>query len=209
MRSLVLIRLLIILFTFLYLPAAVHANPFASWGQEQVVSWGRKVFDPGERDRKAPRRVVEGIVTQVADGDTLTMQDGNGTKLKIRLYGIDAPESEKVSKKGKVVKPGQPGGEEAHQALLGKVMGKRVTVAIMGNGNYKRLAGLIHYEGRDINLEMVQSGWAWGYRQYLNSPYRSEYLNAEEAARRSRLGLWSDPSPTPPWEFRKQTKTRI
>lgn len=204
-----LIRHLIILVVFLYLPAGVQANPLASWGQEQVVSWGRKFLNHEERVPKSPLRVVEGTVTRVADGDTLTIQDDNGTKLKIRLYGIDAPESEKVSKTGKVMKPGQPGGKEAHQVLVGKVMGKRVEVAIMGSGNYKRLAGIVYWEGLDINLEMVRSGWAWGYRQYLKSPYRSEYLSVEESARQSRLGLWRDPAPTPPWEFRKQTKTRI
>ena len=63
---------------------------------------------------KEPIRTEEGIVKKVADGDTVTVMTNEGTKLKVRLYGIDAPETEKMNHKtGVVSKPGQPYGEEA------------------------------------------------------------------------------------------------
>ncbi|KAF0221143.1 MAG: hypothetical protein FD174_641 [Geobacteraceae bacterium] len=71
---------------------------------------------------------------------------------------------------------------------------------------YKRLVSVISLDGRDINLEMVQEGWAWAYRQYLQRPYASEYIGAEEKARKQKLGLWKQANPEPPWEFRKLQK---
>ena len=59
---------------------------------------------------------------------------------------------------------------------------------------------------RNINREMVSEGWAWAYRQYLDRPHASEYIEAEEKARGKRLGLWAQTNPQPPWEFRKLQK---
>jgi hypothetical protein len=42
-----------------------------------------------------PQRIEEGTVTRVADGDTLTVITPNQTKLRIRMWGIDAPETPK------------------------------------------------------------------------------------------------------------------
>jgi endonuclease YncB( thermonuclease family) len=50
---------------------------------------------------------------------------------------------------------------------------------------------------------MVAEGLAWAYRQYLEGSYASEYLRLEEQARRRRMGLWQQPNPQPPWEFRQ------
>ena len=76
---------------------------------------------------KDPIRIEEGIVKKVADGDTVTAWTNEGTKLKVRLYGIDAPETAKVNRRtGVVSKPGQPFGEEAYRVLEHKVLGKRV-----------------------------------------------------------------------------------
>jgi micrococcal nuclease len=62
---------------------------------------------------------------------------------------------------------------------------------------------VLRYAGRDINLEMVAEGMAWAYRQFLQRPYASEYLGAEDRARARRAGLWRDANPQPPWEFRR------
>jgi len=79
---------------------------------------------------KEPIRIIEGMVSKVSDGDTVQVQDALGTRVKVRLYGIDAPETEKRNRKtGRVSKPGQPYGEEAFLALGGKVGGQFVKVA--------------------------------------------------------------------------------
>jgi endonuclease YncB( thermonuclease family) len=132
------------------------------------------------------------------------VQDAQGTKVKIRLYGIDAPETEKRNRKaGRISKPGQPYGEEAFLALKGKVGGQYVKVEVLDIDRYRRAVSVIWYGNRDINQEMVREGSAWAYRQYLDRPYASEYIQAEEDARRKKRGLWRLGNPQPPWEFRK------
>jgi endonuclease YncB( thermonuclease family) len=156
---------------------------------------------------KDPIRTIEGIVSKVSDGDTIHITDSLGTKVKVRLYGIDAPETEKSNKKThKVSKPGQPYGEEAHQTLNSKVYGKSIKLDIMAVDQYKRSVGIVYLNGKNINQEMVAEGYAWAYRQYLDRPHASEYIELEEQARAKRLGLWEQSNPRPPWEFRRSLK---
>lgn len=156
---------------------------------------------------KDPIREFDSTVIRVSDGDTLVVDDG-GVKAKIRLYGIDAPETPKVAKKtGKVMKPGQPYGEEAFQALAQKVSKKKVHLVVLDlDRRYNRLVAIIKMDGRNINKEMVDEGWAWAYRQFLHRPYTSEYIGAEEKARTAKIGLWRQVNPQPPWEFRKSLR---
>ena len=156
-----------------------------------------------------PICTVDGIVTHVSDGDTVKLETAEGAKLKIRLYGIDAPEMEKISRRtGMVSKAGQPYGEEAYEALKSKMLDSKVKVDIMATDRYKRMVGIVYLDNKNINLEMVKEGWAWAYREYLDRPYASEYLDAEREARTKRSSLWQQPNPQPPWEFRKLMKSR-
>lgn len=156
---------------------------------------------------KEPIRTIEGTVSKVSDGDTIHVTDPMGTKVKVRLYGIDAPETEKGNKKtGRISKPGQPYGEEAYQALNSKVFRKSIKLDIMAVDQYKRSVGIVYLNGKNINQEMVAEGFAWAYRQYLDRPHASEYIELEGQARAKRLGLWQQSNPQPPWEFRKSLK---
>ncbi|MDO8282782.1 MAG: thermonuclease family protein [Thermodesulfovibrionia bacterium] len=140
---------------------------------------------------------ITGKVTKVTDGDTVViLPEGGGKSFTCRLYGIDTPE---VSKKGKA---GQPYSEEADKELESLILGQDVKVTLTGDKTYKREVCFIEKNGVDINLEMVRRGYAWAYRQYLDRPHSSDYINAEEAARSRRSGLWQQANPTPPWEFR-------
>lgn len=117
---------------------------------------------------KEPIRVLEGFVSKVSDGDTVQVQDTLGARVKLRLYGIDAPETEKRNRKtGRISKPGQPYGEEAFETLKGKIGGQRVTVEVRDIDRYRREVSVVRLGGRDINQEMVREGFAWAYRQYL------------------------------------------
>jgi len=142
-------------------------------------------------------RTVEGVVRAVYDGDTILLATRESSRFKIRLYGVDAPETAKPDR------PGQPFGEAARRSLLSKIMGKRVSAEVVDVDQYRRAVAVIRYAGRDINREMVAEGMAWAYRQYLQGPYASEYLGAEDRARSRRDGLWRDANPRPPWEFRR------
>lgn len=145
-------------------------------------------------------RNIEGMVKAVYDGDTVLLTTREESRLKVRLYGIDAPETRKPDK------PGQPYGDIAKRTLMYKVMGRRVTAEIMDIDQYKRAVAVIRYQGRDINREMVAEGMAWAYRQYLQGPYESEYINSEARARSRRTGFWRESAPQPPWEFRNGHK---
>ncbi|MDD5285184.1 MAG: thermonuclease family protein [Desulfuromonadaceae bacterium] len=145
-------------------------------------------------------RTIEGMVKAVYDGDTVLLVTREESRLKVRLYGIDAPETKKPDM------PGQPFGEIAKRTLMYKIIGRRVTAEIVDIDQFKRAVAVIRYSGRDVNREMVAEGFAWAYRQYLQGAYASEYTGAEDRARSRRAGLWRDPNPTPPWEFRQALK---
>ena len=154
-------------------------------------------------------RTVEGTVTQVTDGDTLKVETAEGTKLTVRLYGIDAPEVERINRRtGGISKQGQPYGKSSYEVLEAKLLRRKVKVDITDIDRYKRMVGIIYLYGRDINLEMVRGGWVWAYREYLDRPYASAYIDAEKEARDAKSGLWKEHNPQPPWEFRKLMRIR-
>jgi len=156
---------------------------------------------------KEPIRTIQGTVTKVSDGDTIQVVDQLGSRVKVRLYGIDAPEMERRNRKtGLVSKQGQPYGQEAFDALKGKIGGQRVKAEVMDIDRYRRAVSVVWLGERNINKEMVREGFAWAYRQYLDRPYTSEYIQAEEQARREGRGLWRQGNPQPPWEFRRMQK---
>lgn len=142
-------------------------------------------------------RIIEGVVRAVYDGDTILLATREDSRLKVRFYGIDAPETAKPDR------PGQPFGSAAKRTLMYKLMGRTVSAEIMDVDQYQRAVAVIRQAGRDINREMVMEGMAWAYRPYLQGAYASQYLDAEESARRRHKGLWSDRNPLPPWEFRR------
>jgi endonuclease YncB( thermonuclease family) len=133
-----------------------------------------------------PQRIEEGPVTRVADGDTFTVITSNQTKLRIRMFGIDAPETPKGSKF-----PGQPYGKEAEAYLKQLVEGKRVKVEIYQVDRYKRLLSTVFLDGKDINLAMIEAGLAEVYRgPEFGNPYKQQYQAAEAAANAAKKGMW-------------------
>jgi endonuclease YncB( thermonuclease family) len=145
-------------------------------------------------------RMIEGVVKTVYDGDTLLLTTREESRLKVRLYGIDAPETKKTDRAG------QPHGDISKRTLMYKIMGRRVTAEIIDIDQYKRAVAVIRYSGRDINREMIEEGSAWAYRQYLRGNYEPQYIGSENRARSRRTGLWREPDPKPPWEFRRKQK---
>jgi len=130
-------------------------------------------------------------VIRVTDGDTLVVRTADFEDLKIRLYGIDAPESR------------QEGGAEATEALR-PLQGRQVTILDMGTDRYSRTVGLVEYKGQSVNLGQVVQGWAWHYVKYCqDQPICGEIEKAEAKARAKGIGLWKEKEPTPPWEWRK------
>ena len=102
------------------------------------------------------------------------------------MFGIGAPETPKGTKF-----PGQPYGPEAEAYLKRLVEGTRVRVDIYGVDHDKRLLSTIFVEGKDINLAMIEAGFAEVYRgPESGNPYKPQYQAAEEVARSAKNGMW-------------------
>ncbi|SRR6266702_807277 len=142
---------------------------------------------------------LEGHAVAIADGDTITVLDGNQMQHKVRLASIDAPERK------------QPFGTVSRQYLAKLVFGRKVTVEWHKRDQYKRIVGKVLVDGLDANLEQVRAGLAWHYKNYMKEQSMADqqtYAAAEREARRLRLGLWKDLASIPPWEFRKKSKEK-
>jgi endonuclease YncB( thermonuclease family) len=156
-----------------------------------------------------PIRTITGKVTKVSDGDTIHVTTPKNTKLTVRLYGIDAPETPKINQRtGHVNKQGQPFGEKSWKAIEGKIMRKAVRLDIIEIDRYKRMVGMIWIGNRNINLEMVQEGYAEAYLEYLKEPFKSRFLSAEREARLEKRGIWGLSNYERPRDFRKRLQMR-
>jgi len=133
-------------------------------------------------------------VVGVHDGDTITGLDEDKNQFKIRLDAIDAPEL------------GMPFGQASRKALREKVFGKMVVVIVKTKDRYGRTVGHVLLDKRDMNLEMLEAGMAWHYAHYDHNKRLAE---AEKEARGSRVGLWQDPNPVAPWDWRKAKKAAV
>lgn len=133
---------------------------------------------------------IRGLVVGVSDGDTITiLDDMDKGRFRIRLYGIDAPEKK------------QDFGQKAKQYLSSRLFRKSVVIRYKEIDRYGRIVGKVYLGHIEINLEILQNGYAWHYKNYDNS---EEYSQAEINARKKRIGLWSLKNPVPPWNFRKK-----
>ena len=140
---------------------------------------------------------LRGKVIKVSDGDTITVLDENNRKHKVRLKGIDAPETR------------QDFGNVSTQSLAELVYDKEVVISWDKKDKYYRILGKVLIDGNDANYEQLKKGLAWYYKQYekdLSAEEREKYADAENLAKKSSLGLWEDLNSIPPWEFRHKGK---
>ncbi len=140
----------------------------------------------------APAQFVARCVA-ITDGDTLKVLYVEGeskTEIKIRLFGIDAPEKS------------QAFGTQSKKALSDLAFGKDLTVTSTGRDRYGRLLAWLAVGSTPINAEMVRAGFAWHYRKY--APKETELADLETDARNNRRGLWIDAAPVAPWNYRKK-----
>jgi endonuclease YncB( thermonuclease family) len=143
---------------------------------------------------------IIGRVVGVSDGDTITVLVDGHESVKVRLVGIDAPEK------------AQAYGAASKRNLSVQVFDKSVTVEWEKKDRYGRILGRVLVNGTDVCLEQIKNGMAWHYKQYAREQaenLRSAYAAAEQQARLEKIGLWSMPNPTPPWEFRHSENPRV
>jgi endonuclease YncB( thermonuclease family) len=146
---------------------------------------------------------ITGRVVSVIDGDTIRVLDADQVEYRVRLSGIDAPEK------------GQPYNKVSRKHLASLVAGKEVFVETGKQDIYGRVVGKVWVRPADcprcgktldVNYAQILAGMAWWYRYYAReqSPEdRGRYESAEEEARARQWGLWADPKPINPYEWRE------
>jgi endonuclease YncB( thermonuclease family) len=135
-------------------------------------------------------------IPQIIDGDTVSI---NG--VRVRLQGIDAPETEQFCLSDKSL-PAECG-KGVRDRLREKSAGRPWTCKVMGQDTYKRSLARCYVGGEDIQKWMVRSGLAMAYRQFSH-----DYDSDEEAARSARAGLWSGAF-IAPWDWRHRNASTV
>lgn len=152
----------------------------------------------GASTDKPSSGLVSGPVTlvSVGDGDTVRVTSRQGEKVTIRLACIDAPETSQ----------GNSGKWSTH-TLKSLIQGKSISLKPQVKDRYGRTVAEIYVGNRNINLQMVQAGAAYVYRQYLKQCDRDAYFRAEDAATKKGLGVWGPYKPAQvPWEYRRSRR---
>lgn len=133
--------------------------------------------------------VIYGRVVGVSDGDTIKVLH-DVKQYKIRLYGIDTPEKR------------QDFGKKAKQFTSNLVFGKNVKVIAETTDRYGRTVGTVYVDNICLNEQIITNGYGWVYRKYCDKPVCGYWLKLEKNAKINSLGLWSNPNPIPPWQYR-------
>lgn len=117
------------------------------------------------------------LAVKVSDGDTFTCAKGYGDTFQVRLADIDAPES------------GQAYGNQSRKALNKLIYKQMVTLKNTKQDKYGRTVATVYSGGLNVNLAMIEQGYAWNYERYSNN---AEYAAAMRQAQQQKRGLWAD-----------------
>ena len=139
---------------------------------------------------------VKATVLSIGDGDTIRVRQA-GKALTVRLACIDAPETAQGSY-----------GQQARAYMQQRLpISREVSLEIKATDRYGRTVAEVISE-ININLALVEAGLAFAYRQYLGGCDAKAYLEAEERASSSRLGVWQvQGGITRPWDFRRRLRS--
>jgi endonuclease YncB( thermonuclease family) len=145
-----------------------------------------------------PEIIEQCAVVSIYDGDTLTVRCGiktdQATRLKVRVWGIDAPELAQ-----------RPWGGRARDRLREIAKGP-VKLEKIDRDTYGRTVARVLNDGEDLGLRLVREGDVAVYTQYNDD---RRYLEAAREAKRQRLGIWSRRGQQQaPWEWREQHSSR-
>lgn len=131
------------------------------------------------------------FVERVIDGDTVVLRDLTNTTQRVRLVGIDTPETVHPTK------PVACFGKEASTALREKIEKQVVTletdVSQGETDRYGRTLGYVFLEdGTFVNEWLIMNGYAYEYTYDKANPYQyqSAFINAQQRAQEAQVGLW-------------------
>ena len=142
--------------------------------------------------------VFRARATWVCDGDSIWVRTWYGRRVKLRLLGIDAPETE------------QAYGEESRKVLEELVGGRTVLVRALDRDIYGRYVASVRVGSVDAGLAMIEAGAAWPYFRYLSKLPREDAERIREAwreAKASGRGLWRERNPEAPWDWRERHRS--
>ncbi|MFC1509843.1 thermonuclease family protein, partial [Candidatus Omnitrophota bacterium] len=142
------------------------------------------------RENPSPDKSDLYPVTRVIDGDTLEVSI-NGQTEKVRLIGIDTPESVHPSKPVECF--GMEASNKAKETLEGQQVRLESDQSQGDRDKYQRLLRYVFLEnGTNFNKMMIEQGYAHEYT--YNSPYKyqTEFIKAEKQARTNKAGFWAD-----------------
>ena len=143
---------------------------------------------------------LRGRVTGIVDGDTINVLIMAKRQISVRIAFIDAPERE------------QAFGQRAKAIISGLAFGKDVILRPHTIDRRGRLVARVLVNNQDAGLELLKQGLCWVYEKYVgeaSGETQASYRAAQAAARFDKLGLWQDPDPVPPWEWRKEKRARL
>lgn len=163
------------------------------------ISFEKNENDENEVEINKSNEKIKYKVIKVSDGDTILVKKLknnvlDGDLIKVRLYGVDAPEKD------------QDFGYESKKALMNYVSNKTIEIDIKSKDRYGRSVGILYVDGRNINEELLRDGYVWYYEQYDKNNERSRLL--QENAMKNKLGLFSKKGYIEPWKFRKAKKKK-
>jgi endonuclease YncB( thermonuclease family) len=142
--------------------------------------------------------VTYGKIRNCHDGDTCNAELDDGSRINLRLAGIDAPE---VS--GGAGNKGQPLGREARDFTNSQVKGKRVRIHKIELDPYSRTVAEIFVGNKLINIQLVELGYAEAYKWATWKINKKAYRVAEGDAKQRHKGVWGRDDYESPGEFRK------
>jgi endonuclease YncB( thermonuclease family) len=131
----------------------------------------------------------------VHDGDSLRINTEGGRSMRVRLYGVDCPEI------------GQPYGIKARALTRQLAYGRFLILEPKGKDRYGRIIAKVYLLTRKmLSQEIVKAGACWWYQKY--APDDEVLAELEGEARAAKRGLWANPNPIPPWDWRKQRRRK-
>lgn len=139
-------------------------------------------------------QTLTGKVVGVMDGDTFKLLTADSTLVKVRLANIDCPEKK------------QSFSARAKEFTSDAVFGKTVTINILKTDRYRRyISNVIYNDSLSLCHELVKNGLAWHFVRYSKDV---QLQQLEDKARNDKVGLWQDPNPIAPWEWRESRKKK-
>ena len=145
--------------------------------------------NPIETRRREPIQADVAGRARVIDGDTIEVGS-----VRIRLFGVDAPESAQSCLEGS---RRWPCGEQATRALVGRIDGESVACEERDRDRYGRVVAVCRHRAQDVNAWLVREGWALAYRRYSTA-----YVGEQADAKAAKRGVWRGEF-VPPWDWRR------